>query len=66
MANLFNDLKPKANPVKNGFDLSERHTYTARAGMLYPVMTKEVIPGDYFFRHHWIQHTCTGRICVPF
>lgn len=48
MANLFNNMKPKSNPTKNGFDLSERHTYSARAGMLYPVMTKEVVPGDYF------------------
>lgn len=40
-------LKSLQNKVKrNGFDLSFKNAFTAKAGELLPVMCKEVIPGD--------------------
>lgn len=42
-------LKSFSNNVKrNGFDLSFKNAFTAKAGELLPVMVKEVIPGDKF------------------
>lgn len=38
----------KNNPSRNGFDLSFRNAFTAKAGQLLPVMCKEVLPGDKF------------------
>lgn len=35
-------------PSRNGFDLSCKKNFTAKAGELLPVMCKEVIPGDKF------------------
>lgn len=48
MANVMS-LKSFQNNVKrNGFDLSFKNAFTAKAGELLPVMVKEVIPGDKF------------------
>ena len=48
MANVMS-LKSFSNNVKrNGFDLSFKNAFTAKAGELLPVMVKEVIPGDKF------------------
>ena len=33
-------------PSRNGFDLSFKKNFTAKAGELLPVMVKEVLPGD--------------------
>lgn len=35
-------------PSRNGFDLSFKRNFTAKAGELLPVMVKEVLPGDTF------------------
>lgn len=35
-------------PSRNGFDLSFKRNFTAKAGELLPVMVKEVLPGDVF------------------
>ena len=48
MSNVMS-LKSFSNNVKrNGFDLSFKNAFTAKAGELLPVMVKEVIPGDKF------------------
>ena len=48
MSNVMS-LKSFQNNVKrNGFDLSFKNAFTAKAGELLPVMVKEVIPGDKF------------------
>lgn len=48
MANVMS-LKSFSNNVKrNGFDLSFKNAFTAKAGELLPVFCKEVIPGDKF------------------
>ena len=48
MANVMS-LKQFSNKVKrNGFDLSFKNAFTAKAGELLPIMVKEVIPGDKF------------------
>lgn len=38
----------KNRPSRNGFDLSFKKNFTAKAGELLPVMVREVIPGDKF------------------
>ena len=38
----------KNRPSRNGFDLSFKKNFTAKAGELLPVMTKVVLPGDSF------------------
>lgn len=46
MSNVMS-LKSFSNKVKrNGFDLSFKNAFTAKAGELLPVFCKEVIPGD--------------------
>lgn len=43
------DLKSLRNKSsRNGFDLSFKRNFTAKAGELLPVMVKEVLPGDLF------------------
>lgn len=37
----------QANRPRNAFDLSQRHLFTAHAGMLLPVMTLDCIPHDH-------------------
>lgn len=48
MANVMS-LKSFSNKVKrNGFDLSHKNAFTAKAGELLPIFCQEVIPGDKF------------------
>lgn len=54
-------IKPsRANRPRNAFDLSQKHLFTAHAGMLLPVMTMDLIPHD----HVSIQATDFMR-CLP-
>ena len=50
----------RANRPRNAFDLSQKHLFTAHAGMLLPVMTIDLIPHD----HVSIQATDFMR-CLP-
>lgn len=45
--NVLNFIKPKANLPRNGFDLSQRHLFSAKAGQLLPILSLECVPGDY-------------------
>ena len=47
MANVFKFLKPKASLSRNGFDLSQRHIYSIKAGMKVPVLCIDTLPNDY-------------------
>ena len=46
MANVMSMKQVKNSVSRNGFDLSLKKNFTAKAGELLPVMCKEVIPGD--------------------
>lgn len=46
MGNLMNMVKMSIKPSRNGFDLSFKNNFTAKAGEIRPVMCKPVIPGD--------------------
>ena len=47
--NIFSDLlNPKSFNQKNGFDLSHRKVFAAKAGELLPVLCEEMYPTDYF------------------
>lgn len=48
MANIMSMKQVQNKPSRNGFDLSFKKNFTAKAGELLPVMVKEVIPGDKF------------------
>lgn len=48
MANIMSLKSIRNNPSRNGFDLSFKKNFTAKAGELLPVMVKEVLPGDTF------------------
>lgn len=48
MANIMDSLKLKNHVHRNGFDLSFKNCFTAKAGELLPIMCKEVLPGDKF------------------
>lgn len=48
MANIMNLKSLRNKPSRNGFDLSCKRNFTAKAGELLPVMVKEVLPGDVF------------------
>lgn len=48
MANYNPLSKPKAHLNRNGFDLSQRHTFSQRIGELLPVMCIDTVPGDHF------------------
>ena len=41
-------LHPELNVQRNGFDLSSRKVFTAKAGELNPILCKECLPQDYF------------------
>lgn len=45
--NLFDGVQGN-NPRLNKFDLSHSHLFSAKVGLLYPVMCQEVYPGDVF------------------
>lgn len=48
MANIMSLRSIRNKPSRNGFDLSFKKNFTAKAGELLPVMVKEVLPGDTF------------------
>lgn len=48
MSNIMNMKTIRNKPSRNGFDLSFKRNFTAKAGELLPVMVKEVLPGDVF------------------
>lgn len=48
MVNIMSSFKLRNNPSRNGFDLSNRHSFTAKIGELLPVQVKECLPGDKF------------------
>lgn len=48
MANIMSMKSMRNKPSRNGFDLSFKKNFTAKAGELLPVMVKEVLPGDTF------------------
>lgn len=48
MANIMSSFKLRNHPHRNGFDLSNRHTFSAKLGELLPVQVKECLPGDKF------------------
>lgn len=40
-------IKPKAHLDRNGFDLSQSHKFTAKPGMLLPILSIDCVPNDY-------------------
>ena len=48
MANVMSLKSFMNKPKRNGFDLSFKNAFTAKAGELLPIMVKEVLPGDKF------------------
>lgn len=48
MANLLKNLKPKAQVSKNGFDLSRKHVFSSRLGLIDTPLFVETVPNDYF------------------
>jgi hypothetical protein len=48
MASIMSLKSIRNKPSRNGFDLSFKKNFTAKAGELLPVMVKEVLPGDTF------------------
>lgn len=47
--NIFKSLlHPTNNISRNGFDLSHRKVFSAKAGELLPILCEDVVPGDYF------------------
>lgn len=48
MANIMSMKQLRNNVSRNGFDLSFKKNFTAKAGELLPIMCKPVLPGDKF------------------
>lgn len=48
MSNVMSLKSFMNKPKRNGFDLSFKNAFTAKAGELLPIFCKEVIPGDKF------------------
>ena len=48
MANIMSLKSLRNKTSRNGFDLSSKRNFTAKAGELLPVKTWEVLPGDTF------------------
>lgn len=48
MANIMSLKSIRNKPSRNGFDLSFKKNFTAKAGELLPIMVKEVLPCDTF------------------
>ena len=48
ITNPFKQKPPVDKPNRNAFDLSHAVNFTAKFGKLYPIMCKEVVPGDSF------------------
>lgn len=58
MANVMSLKGLRNKPSRNGFDLSRKNCFTAKAGELLPVMVEECIPGDVFkIRAQWFTRT---------
>ena len=47
MSNLFRGLKPDVKLSRNGFDLSQKHVFSTKAGMAVPCLALECVPNDY-------------------
>lgn len=39
-------LQPKNNPSKNGFDRSQSHKFTSKAGLILPILCEELMPNS--------------------
>lgn len=48
MANIMSLKSLRNKTSRNGFDLSTKRNFTAKAGELLPILCKEVLPGDKF------------------
>ena len=48
MANIMNQVDVHNNAHRNGFDLSHKLAFTSQSGMLLPVFSQNVLPGDSF------------------
>lgn len=48
MSSIMNQLKLRNNASRNGFDLSQKRVFTAKAGELLPFQYKPLCPGDTF------------------
>ncbi len=48
MANIMSLKSLRNKTSRNGFDLSSKRNFTAKAGELLPILCKEVLPGDKF------------------
>lgn len=46
MANLMSSVKMSVKPSRNGFDMTFKNNFTAKAGEIRPVFCKPVLPGD--------------------
>lgn len=47
MADLFKSLKPVKHNSKSGFDLSQKHVFSSKAGQALPCFALETVPDDY-------------------
>ena len=47
MSRIFSEVLG-SKPKKNAFDLSHEKKFTAKMGVLYPIMSEQVVPGDVF------------------
>lgn len=68
-SDLFNFKNVKNNVHRSSFDLSNVHSFTAKAGELLPVYTKITMPGDkfklttqHFTRTRPLQSAAFGRV----
>ena len=58
MANVFSMADIKNRPSRNGFDLSRKNLFTAKAGEILPVAVVECIPGDkHVIKSKWMTRT---------
>lgn len=48
MSNIMNQVDVKNNAHRNGFDLSHKIAFTSQSGMLLPIFSQSVLPGDSF------------------
>lgn len=48
MSNIMNQVDVKNNAHRNGFDLSHKLAFTSQSGMLLPIFSEQVLPGDSF------------------
>lgn len=58
MANIMSEVRVKNTPTRSGFDLSERDLFSSKVGVLYPVMSRELLPGDHVeYTPEWFTRT---------